>query len=141
MWTIKQIADELGLPKHKVKYQVEKLPCDCLDKSGQVVRITNEGKARLWDLLAENAGEKSGELSAESGEILQQLVDMLQVELTEKNSLLEAQSRQITELTAALTAAQQTAAAAQALHAGTIKHIADPVEKKRTFLDILLRRK
>lgn len=56
------------------------------------------------------------------------LISMLQKELDRKNEQLAVKDKQITELnarlsecSAALVAAQQTAAAAQALHAGTIQ--------------------
>jgi S-adenosylmethionine synthetase len=113
--TIKQIAEEFGIPKHKVKYQVEKLPKNCVEKIGEILHVNTEGVAILKGLYAEKSGEKSGEFSEE---ILRQMVDMLNRELEIKN-------KQISELTVALTAAQQTAAAAQALHAGTMKHLND----------------
>ena len=48
-------------------------------------------------------------------------IDTLQGQLEVKDRQIEQQAQTITRLTDALAAAQQTAAAAQALHAGTIK--------------------
>jgi len=48
---------------------------------------------------------------------------------------LEAKNRQIETLTAALNTAQQTAAAAQALHAGTMKHLTDGATDSDTVED------
>lgn len=129
MKTIKQIAEEYGIPKHKVKYQVEKLPKNCVEKIGEILHVTPEGAAILKDLFAEKNGEKSGEFSEE---ILRQMVEMLNRELEIKN-------KQISELTVALTAAQQTAAAAQALHAGTMKHITTEETPRGFFARIFKR--
>ena len=70
-------------------------------------------------------------------EAASEILGMLQNELNIKN-------QQISDITAALVAAQQTAATAQALHAGTIKtHLtdseADP-QKKGLFSRIFKRR-
>ena len=48
-------------------------------------------------------------------------IDTLQGQLEVKDRQIEQQAQTITRLTDALAAAQQTAAAAQALHAGTIQ--------------------
>ena len=52
--------------------------------------------------------------------VLQATIDTLQGQLEVKDRQIEQQAQTITRLTDALAAAQQTAAAAQALHAGTI---------------------
>jgi predicted transcriptional regulator len=138
--SIKQIADEFGIPKHKVKYQVEKLPKNCVEKIGEILHVTDEGMAILKDLHVE---KKISKVENFSEELSSQLIEVLKSELETKNKLLEAQSRQITELTNALTVAQQTAAAAQALHAGTMKHISDSEnteESKRGFFSRIFKR-
>lgn len=53
--------------------------------------------------------------------VLQATIDTLQGQLEVKDRQIEQQAQTITRLTDALAAAQQTAAAAQALHAGTIQ--------------------
>ena len=53
--------------------------------------------------------------------VLQATIDTLQGQLEVKDRQIEQQAQTITRLTDALVAAQQTAAAAQALQAGTMK--------------------
>ena len=53
--------------------------------------------------------------------VLQATIDTLQGQLEVKDRQIEQQAQTITRLTDALAAAQQTAVAAQALHAGTMK--------------------
>ena len=53
--------------------------------------------------------------------VLQATIDTLQGQLEVKDRQIEQQAQTITRLTDALAAAQQTAVAAQALHAGTIQ--------------------
>jgi len=122
MKTIKQIADELGISKDKAKYWVGKLPGDTRVKVGEITRVTPEGYLKLLDIIP---GEEVGETGSSPGNLTRSLVGMLQRELEVKN-------KQIEELTTALTLAQQTAAHAQALHAGTIKHLtADEPEQEK----------
>ena len=52
--------------------------------------------------------------------VLQATIDTLQGQLEVKDRQIEQQAQTITRLSDALVAAQQTAAAAQALHAGTM---------------------
>jgi hypothetical protein len=49
------------------------------------------------------------------------MISMLQGELDAKNKLIDEQQQTINKLTDSLAAAQQTAQAAQALHAGTMQ--------------------
>jgi len=128
MKTIKQIADSLGMPKHKVKYQVEKLPKNCVEKIREILHVTDEGIAIIEGLRVE---KKNSSLENKPEEFSSQLIEILKNEIEAKNKQLEAQSQQITELTSALTAAQQTAAAAQALHAGTIKYLTNGEENSK----------
>jgi DNA-binding Lrp family transcriptional regulator len=51
MKTIRQIADEIGVSKDKVRYQVRKLPSHCIDKVGNITYITDGGMAILQGLL------------------------------------------------------------------------------------------
>jgi L-arabinose isomerase len=67
------------------------------------------------------------------------LVYTLQRELDVKNKHIETQAAQISDLTAALVAAQQTAAAAQALHAASVKQNIEDKEQKQRERGILAR--
>jgi hypothetical protein len=136
MKTLKQVADMLGVPKDKVKYRAKKLPDNCLEKVGNITYVTDSGIAELCKMFEGiffgKKVEKIPELSDfPSG--VSAVIDVLTAQI-------EVKDRQIEALSEALKSAQQTAAAAQALHAGTIQgHISEPV--KRSFLDKILRRK
>lgn len=111
MKTIKQIADELGVSKDKVKYRVRKLPRKYLVITQGITHVTDEGIAELRVLFGVKTEENNGELP---GEVTREVVALLREELAAKN-------KQIENLTDALRVAQQTAAAAQALHAATVQ--------------------
>ena len=78
-------------------------------------------------MQTENANQSQTKTQTENREVgglvcvLQATIDTLQGQLEVKDRQIEQQAQTITRLTDALAAAQQTAAAAQALHAGTIQ--------------------
>ena len=78
--------------------------------------------------------------------VLQATIDTLQGQLEVKDRQIEQQVQTITRLTDALAAAQQTAAAAQALHAGTIKQQlsdgsgTEQEERKESWISRLFRK-
>ena len=84
-------------------------------------------QAFLEKTKTENANQSQTKTQTENHEVgdlvcvLQATIDTLQGQLEVKDRQLEQQAQTITRLTDALAAAQQTAAAAQALHAGTIQ--------------------
>ena len=129
MKTIRQIADEIGVSKQAVFKKIKREP---LSTSLQGLTATVDGR-----LMVEVDGEKlikqafseiipstkNEEKTAEVDgvvSVLQATIDTLQGQLEVKDRQLEQQVQTITRLTDALAAAQQTAAAAQALHAGTL---------------------
>lgn len=65
MKTIKQIADELGVSKDKVRYQVGKLPSNYIVKVGKITHLTNDGYKRVLECfgmeLPSNLHSKSEE--------------------------------------------------------------------------------
>lgn len=118
MKTIKQIADDLGVSKQRVYRYI---------KANNIGEAHRDRVASYYDESAETLVKlhfKSDFASTEthqnvsSDTVVDTLVAMLQKELDAKN-------QQISELTSALTMAQQTIAAEQALHAGTMKHLVD----------------
>ena len=137
MKTIRQIADEIGVSKQAVFKKIKREP---LSTSLQGLTATVDGK-----LMVEVDGEKlikqafsektqteienqtqtkSQTENHEVGDlvcVLQATIDTLQGQLEVKDRQIEQQAQTITRLTDALAAAQQTAVAAQALHAGTIQ--------------------
>ena len=130
MKTIRQIADEIGVSKQAVFKKIKREP---LSTSLQGLTATVDGR-----LMVEVDGEKlikqafseiipstkNEEKTAEVDgvvSVLQATIDTLQGQLEVKDRQIEQQAQTITRLTDALAAAQQTAAVAQALHAGTIQ--------------------
>jgi len=94
MKTIKQLADELGVSKDKVKYQVGKLPSSYLVKVGNITHLTNEGILKIKEiLLGKDMGKLLGNYSDKTGEFYPQeekeLYQILKQELQSKNEQIE----------------------------------------------------
>ena len=148
MKTIRQIADEIGVSKQAVFKKIKREP---LSTSLQGLTATVDGRLMvevdgeklikqafseiapsttdnqltgavdgLVDAPSTKNAEKTAEVDGVSS-VLQATIDTLQGQLEVKDRQIEQQAQTITRLTDALAAAQQTAAAAQALHAGTIQ--------------------
>ena len=134
--TIKEIADELGVDKQKVYRFI---------KQNHINEALHEAHQRsgvkYYDEAAETLIKQGFSVEITSSEahhealqnhineaVCDTVIDMLRKELEVKNEQLSVKDKQIEELNArlaevaaALVAAQQTAQAAQALHAGTIQ--------------------
>ena len=126
MKTIRQIADEIGVSKTAVSKQIENLGLrSSLRKNGNQFAIDEHQEALIKQTEIENQSQtKTQTENREVGDlvcVLQATIDTLQGQLEVKDRQIEQQAQTITRLTDALAAAQQTAAAAQALHAGTIQ--------------------
>ena len=140
MKTIKQIANEIGISKQRVYRYIKtnhitevhheahhdapmKHPVKHYDDA-VVTRIKSHflesepHHEALHDVHHETHQTTSSDTVSDA------VIAMLKNELETKN-------KQIDDLTTALVAAQQTAAAAQALHAGTMHHLAIPENKKK----------
>ena len=158
MKTIRQIADEIGVSKTAVSKQIANLGLRSgLRKNGNQFAIDERQEALIkQDFLeksqTENANQSQTKTQTENQEVgdlvcvLQATIDTLQGQLEVKDRQIEQQAQTITRLTDALAAAQQTAAAAQALHAGTIQQQlltgeagADQPEQKRSWFSKLFR--
>lgn len=143
MKTIRQIADEIGVSKQTVYKRFKgKLHTVCAPYAHTeqgVLYIDEQGENLIkQDFLQDNRSngahtERSigavleQRQQADLVTLLQSTIDTLQGQLEVKDKQLEVKDRQIeqqaqtiTQLTEALVASQQTAAAAQALHAGTM---------------------
>jgi hypothetical protein len=152
MKTVKQIADEIGVSKQAVQKRIGREPLANriqpyttnrgqtkyidvhgikLIKSafeGDTVYTTNRQPTTTDNQNAYiDVHSKKPTSTAFEGDTVYKVTDnivyTLQRELDVKNRQIETMSTQISDLTAALVVAQQTAAAAQALHAGTMKHL------------------
>lgn len=133
MKTIRQIADEIGVSKTAVNKQIANLGLRSgLRKNGNQFAIDEHQEALIKQAFSEKSQTESENQSQtktqtenhEVGDlvcVLQATIDTLQGQLEVKDRQIEQQAQTITRLTDALAAAQQTAVAAQALHAGTIQ--------------------
>ena len=133
MKTIRQIADEIGVSKTAVSKQIANLGLRSgLRKNGNQFAIDEHQEALIKQAFfeksqIENENQSQTKTQTENREVgdlvcvLQATIDTLQGQLEVKDRQIEQQAQTITRLTDALAAAQQTAAAAQALHAGTIQ--------------------
>ena len=129
MKTIRQIADEIGVSKTAVNKQIAN---PGLRKNGNQFAIDEHQEALIKQAFSEKSqteieNQTQTKSQTENHEVsdlvcvLQATIDTLQGQLEVKDRQIEQQAQTITRLTDALAAAQQTAVAAQALHAGTIQ--------------------
>ena len=133
MKTIRQIADEIGVSKKAVNKQIANLGLRSgLRKNGNQFAIDEHQEALIKQAFSEKSqteieNQSQTKTQTENHEVgdlvcvLQATIDTLQGQLEVKDRQIEQQAQTITRLTDALAAAQQTAVAAQALHAGTIQ--------------------
>jgi hypothetical protein len=148
MKTIRQIADEIGVSKQAVFKKIKREP---LSTSLQGFTATVDGRLMvsvdgeklikqafseiipsttdnqltgavdgLVDAPSTKNGEKPGAVDGVIS-VLQATIDTLQGQLSVKDRQIEELNARLAETSSALLVAQQTAAAAQALHAGTIQ--------------------
>ena len=126
MKTIRQIADEIGVSKTAVNKQIANLGLRSgLRKNGNQFAIDEHQEALIKQAFSEKSqteieNQSQTKTQTENREV-GDLVCVLQATIDTLQGQLEVKDRQIEKLTEALIAAQQTAAAAQALHAGTIQ--------------------
>ena len=137
MKTIRQIADEIGVSKQTVyKRYKGKLHTVCAPYAHTeqgVLYIEEQGETLIkQDFLQKECSigahtERSNGAVLEQSEnagvvaVLQTTIDTLQGQLAIKDKQIEELNARLAEVSSALVAAQQTAQAAQALHAGTIQ--------------------
>ena len=126
MKTIRQIADEIGVSKTAVSKQIANLGLRSgLRKNGNQFAIDERQETLIKQAFLEKSqteieNQTQTKSQTENHEVYD-LVCVLQATIDTLQGQLEVKDRQIEKLTEALIAAQQTAAAAQALHAGTIQ--------------------
>lgn len=142
--TIKEIADELGVSKTAVSKQIANLGLrSSLRKNGNQFAIENQQeklikmafrKNKQREIAGKNlvSDEQSQTTNANQSQtenhevcdlvcVLQTTVDTLQEQLSVKDQQIRELNARLAECSTALLAAQETARAAQALHAGTIQ--------------------
>ena len=134
MKTIRQIADEIGVSKQAVyKRYKGKLHTVCAPYAHTeqgVLYLSEQAETIIkQDFLKDdrsNGAHTDTHTERSNGAVSEQsqensVVAVLQATIDTLQGQLEVKDRQIEKLTEALVAAQKTAAAAQALHAGTIQ--------------------
>ena len=118
MKTIRQIADEIGVSKQAVyKRYKGKLHTVCAPYAHTeqgVLYLSEQAETLIKQDFLKVDRSIGAHTDTHTVAVLQATIDTLQGQL-------EVKDRQIEKLTEALVAAQKTAAAAQALHAGTIQ--------------------
>ena len=146
--TIKEIADELGVSKTAVSKQIANLGLrSSLRKNGNQFAIENQQeklikmafqKKRQQEIVTENSvSDEQSQTESQTANanqsqtenhevcdlvcVLQTTVDTLQEQLSVKDQQIRELNARLAECSTALLAAQETARAAQALHAGTIQ--------------------
>ena len=141
MKTIRQIADEIGVSKQAVyKRYKGKLHTVCAPYAHTeqgVLYLSEQAETLIkqdflkddrsigahTDTHTERSNGAVPEQSQEAGvvAVLQATINTLQGQLSVKDQQIEELNARLAEVSSALLAAQQTAAAAQALHAATIQ--------------------
>lgn len=124
--TIKQIADEIGVSKTAVRKKIANLGLQTANqKNGNQIIVNLDVERAVKSAFVQNAPEtktaNSETIKSETSWQIRELVSTLKTELETKNKQIEELNARLAECSAALVAAQQTAQAAQALHAGTIR--------------------
>lgn len=138
MKTIKEIAEELGVNKQKVYRYIKR---HCISEAHQcngVMYYDDAAESQIKSGLFENTASREVHHDA----VTDALVEALRGELKVKNEQIQELNDRLAETTAALVTAQQTAQAAQALHAGTIrKQLAGGEEDSPGFFSRIFKRK
>ena len=137
MKTIREIANEIGVDKQKVyrfikQNHINEAHREALQRSG--VKYYHEAaemliKQGFLGEIASSEAHHEVHQNRINEAAFDAVVEMLQKELEIKNEQIRELNERLSECSAALLAAQQTAQVAQALHAGAIQqHILDKGE-------------
>lgn len=150
--SIKELADELGVTKDKVKYQVKKLPTNYLLKKGKITYIKNEGIEQLYELFGKNyppfTRVKLPTLPTDFTHlesiinVLEKSTELLQNQLKQKDNTIENLQEENKKLISALENTTLSLKASQTLHAKDIQLkdmqlLSAPTEKKKGFFSWL----
>lgn len=115
--SLKQIAEELKIDKQAAYRFVVKNHINEAHQKAKVKYYDDAAQLLIAQGFSKKTTSKNASKITSSDAVIEVL--LMQSELLQKE--LEIKNKQIEQLSIALAAAQQTAAAAQALHAGTIK--------------------
>lgn len=122
-YSIKEIADTVGVSKTAVRKKIEKLGLQTeLLKNGNKITVDENVAKQIitaFDRPTEN--ETQTEFANQNGNEFSKVIEILQAELESKNKQLASKDRQIEDLTRALENTTASLQAEQALHAGTMQ--------------------
>ena len=133
--TLKQIADELGIDKQRLYRFVKKNHIsEAHHEAHQKNAVKQYDEAAQSLILSRFSGSEvhheahheahQNRIKSDTVDTVNDtLIEMLKTELEIKNRQIDELNARLAETSAALVSAQQTAQAAQALHAGTIKQL------------------
>ena len=110
--SIKQMAEELGIPKQRVYRYIRANRISEAHQSASVMYYDDAAQAQILQHFEKNERISDAHQSTSDDAVL----DVLRSEL-------EAKNQQIADLTAALANVTATLKAAQLLHAGTMNHL------------------
>lgn len=122
-YSIKEIADTVGVSKTAVRKKIEKLGLQTeLLKNGNKITVDENVAKQIitaFDRPTEN--ETQTEFANQNDNEFSKVIEILQAELESKNKQLASKDRQIEDLTRALENTTASLQAEQALHAGTMQ--------------------
>lgn len=121
MKTIKQMADSLGIDKQRVYRFIRKHRISEVHQEAGVMYYDDVVETQVQKHFSKNATSSEAHQTASNDAVIDTVVSMLRSELDIKNEQIRELNARLAESNAALVAAQQSAQAAQVLHAGTMK--------------------
>jgi predicted DNA-binding protein YlxM (UPF0122 family) len=136
-YSIKEIADTVGVSKTAVRKKIEKLGLQTeLLKNGNKITVDENVAKQIitaFDRPTEN--ETQTEFANQNDNEFSKVIEILQAELESKNKQLASKDRQIEDLTRALENTTASLQAEQALHAGTMQKQLSSGEKQEQAED------
>lgn len=120
--TVQQFAEAAGITKQAVYKAFNNKLKDYYQLVDGKKMVQSKA---LHDVYGVTVEQKDNQPLNNQRQPLETLIEILQKEIDVKNGQIESLQRQNEQLTSALSAAQETARAAQALHAGTLQQQLD----------------
>lgn len=122
-YSIKEIADTVGVSKTAVRKKIEKLglQTEFLKNGNKITVDENVAKQIIAAFDRPTENETQTEFANQNGNEFSKVIEILQAELESKNKQLASKDRQIEDLTRALENTTASLQAEQALHAGTMQ--------------------
>ena len=121
MKTIKQIADSIGVDKQRVYRHIRKNRITASHQKRGVMYYDEAAETQIIQRFSNIEPHHEVHHDVHQTTSLDAVIDMLKAELEIKNEQIRELNARLAESNAALVAAQQSAQAAQTLHAGTMQ--------------------